>query len=185
MTGTFLKNEDLPHYTYDDYVQWEDQSQWELLKGIPFAMVPAPALKHQDLSLEIAVQLKRLLAECSKCHVYEAVDWLIGDDTVVRPDVLVLCEENPDENKLVVPPVLVFEILSPSTTRKDKILKYRFYRDEGVKYYCIVDPKTDSTDIFKLRNHEYKEDNDFKDGKIIFDLGPCTIAFDFSQIFES
>lgn len=180
-----LKAEELPHYTYEDYVQWEDQSQWELLKGIPFAMVPAPALKHQDLSLEIAIQLKRLLAECNKCHVYEAVDWLIGDDTVVRPDVLVLCEKNPDDNKLVVPPALVFEILSPSTTRKDKILKYQLYQDEGVKYYCIVDPKTDSAEIFKLKKHEYKEDDDFKDGKITFDLGPCTIAFDFSETFKT
>ncbi len=72
-----LKMEDLPHYTYDDYVQWE--GQWELLKGIPYAMVPAPVLKHQDLSLDIAIQLKNLLAACEKCHVYEALDWQIEE----------------------------------------------------------------------------------------------------------
>jgi Uma2 family endonuclease len=177
-----LKVEDLPHYTYDDYVQWE--GQWELIKGIPYAMVPAPALKHQDLSLDIAIQLKHLLAECEKCHVYEAVDWQIEEDTVARPDVLVVCAENPDDKKLLIPPVLVFEILSPSTTRKDKILKYQLYQDNGVKYYCIVDPKTTSADVFILRTSQYDKVDEFKDGKITFDLGPCTITFDFGEIFK-
>ena len=42
MSTAALKVEDLPHYTYDDYVQWE--GRWELIKGIPFAMVPAPVM---------------------------------------------------------------------------------------------------------------------------------------------
>jgi Uma2 family endonuclease len=176
-----LKVEDLPHYTYEDYFDWE--GQWELIKGIPYAMVPAPSLKHQDLSLNIAIQLKRLLSKCEKCHVYEAVDWQIENDTVVRPDVLVVCEENPDDRKLLIPPILVFEIISPSTTRKDKILKYQLYQEKGVKYYCIVDPKTKNTEVFTLQEDHYKNDMDFKDGKMIFDLGHCTIVFDFGEIF--
>jgi Uma2 family endonuclease len=177
-----LKIEDLPHYTYDDYIQWE--GHWELIKGIPYAMTPAPTLKHQELSLDIAIQLKRLLAKCKKCHVYEAVDWKIKDDTVPRPDILVVCGENPDDKKLVITPVLVFEILSPSTSRRDKILKYQLYQDEGVKYYCIVDPEIRSVEIFTLQEDHYKKEGSFKEGKMIFALGPCTIAFDFREIFK-
>ena len=176
-----LKVEDLPHYTYADYFHWE--GQWELIKGIPHAMVPAPSLKHQDLSLDIAIQLKRLLSKCEKCHVYEAVDWQIENDTVVRPDVLVICGENPDDKKLLIPPVLVFEIISPSTTRNDKILKYQLYREKGVKYYCIVYPKIKNTEVFTLQEDHYKKEEDLKNGKMIFDLGPCTIVFDFEEIF--
>ena len=51
-----LKNEDLPHYTYDDYVQWE--GRWEIINGIPYAMYPAPSKKHQRVSLKIARQLE-------------------------------------------------------------------------------------------------------------------------------
>ena len=46
-----LTEEDLPHYTYEDYVQWE--GRWELIKGIPYAMVPMPALRHQELCQNI------------------------------------------------------------------------------------------------------------------------------------
>jgi hypothetical protein len=50
MSAVALKLEDLPHYTYDDYLQWE--GRWELIRGIPFAMVPAPVIRHQDLCLK-------------------------------------------------------------------------------------------------------------------------------------
>lgn len=177
-----LKMEELPHYTYDDYVQWE--GRWELLKGIPYAMVPAPTLKHQDISLNIAVQLKHLLAACEKCHVYEAVDWQIDDDTVPQPDVLVVCGENPDDKKILITPVVVFEILSPSTEQKDKVLKYKLYQAAGVKYYCIVDPNTGSADVFLLKDNRFEKTEDFNNGKIVFDLGPCSMAFDFGEIFK-
>jgi len=32
--------EDLPHYTYDNYVQWE--GRLELICGVPHAMSPSP-----------------------------------------------------------------------------------------------------------------------------------------------
>ena len=175
-----LKSEDLPHYTYDDYVQWE--GRWEVIQGIPYAMVPAPAFAHQLISQRIAGQLYRLLENCKTCRAVLPVDWQISEDTVVQPDNLVICGENKDNKKLTITPVLVFEILSPSSKRKDRVLKYRLYREAGVKYYCIVDPETKSAAVFTLRSSEYREAEDFRDGKVFFDLGPCSMAFDFNEV---
>jgi Uma2 family endonuclease len=185
MSSVALQMEDLPHYTYDDYIQWE--GSWELIRGIPFAMTPAPAIKHQAICVEIVFQLKSLLKDCPKCKVLLPVDWQITEDTVVQPDVLVVCAdpENLEGEKLEIPPVLVFEVLSPSTTRKDRILKYQLYEQAGVKYYCIVDPETKSADVFVLQKEKYHETGVFKDGKMLFDLGPCKIQLDFSTIFTN
>lgn len=57
------------------------------------------------------------------------------------------------------------------------------YREAGVKYYCIVNPDSKSAEVFTLRRSEYKKTENFRDGKIIFDLGPCSIAFDFNEVF--
>ncbi|NPA51584.1 MAG: Uma2 family endonuclease, partial [Aquificae bacterium] len=46
----------LPHYTYEDYKNWE--GRWELIDGVPYAMSPAPAPKHQIVSNKIATQLE-------------------------------------------------------------------------------------------------------------------------------
>lgn len=182
MDAAALKIEDLPHYTYDDYAQWE--GEWEIIHGIPYAMVPAPVPKHQRLSLKIAAQLDALLDKCTECETYQAIDWQLTDDTVLQPDILVVCGWNTGDKKLTTLPALVIEILSPSTSRKDRTLKYQLYEEAGVKYYCMVDPETDSAEIYHLGEGHYCEAEDFKDGKIIFTLGDCTIAFDFAKIFK-
>jgi Uma2 family endonuclease len=186
MTAVALRVEDLPHYTYDDYVQWE--GRWELIQGIPYAMVPAPVINHQRVIRDIERQLYDLLDNCSKCEVLWTVDWPIAEDTVVQPDLLVVCGDQ-DEigvTKLEITPVIVFEVLSPSTSKKDRTLKYRLYEEAGVKYYCIVDIDTKSATIFSLQDQpaKYREENEFKDEKILFDLGPCRIAFDLGKIFS-
>ncbi len=180
-----LKIEDLPHYTYDDYIQWE--GRWELIKGIPYAMVPMPTIEHQDISGKIYRYLSELLDNCPYCKVLLPVDWEVVEDTIVQPDLLVVCGENIEDikgEKLSIPPLLIFEILSPATGRKDRIIKYQLYQNAGVKYYCIVDPDTSSAEMFTLRDDNYKKEEDFRDGKMIFDLGLCTIPFDFHKIFK-
>jgi Uma2 family endonuclease len=178
---TALKIEDLPHYTYDDYAQWE--GRWEIISGVPYAMTPAPNLKHQHISQKIAAHLENLLKDCKYCHALLPVDWKIDEETVVQPDNIVVCGQDLDEKYLAIAPVLVFEILSATTSRKDRVLKYRLYQAAGVKYYCIVDPETSSAEVFQLVEHRYEETKDFQGNKIIFDLGPCTIAFDFGEVF--
>jgi Uma2 family endonuclease len=156
-----------------------------LIRGIPFAMTPAPIINHQRICRKIVWHLSELLNDCRKCEVLLPVDWQITEDTVVQPDVLVVCGENITGAKLEIPPVMVFEVLSPSTTRKDRIIKYQLYEQAGVKYYCIIDPDTNSADVFLLRKDKYGEAMVFKDGKMVFDPGPCRIEFDFSKVFGS
>jgi Uma2 family endonuclease len=183
MRTAALKVEDLPHYTYDDYVQWE--GRWELIQGIPYAMVPAPVKKHQRICGKIHVQLTLLLEDCGKCEAFWPMDWPITDDTVVQPDVLVVCDEDIGEVKLEKTPVMVFEVLSPSTSKKDRNIKYRLYEYAGVKYYCIVDPETNSAEVYVLQKEKYNNGDVFKEGRMFFDLGPCQIEFDFGNIFKT
>jgi Uma2 family endonuclease len=185
ISSAALKIEDLPHYIYDDYVQWE--GEWEIIHGIPYAMTPAPRIKHQRLSVKIAAQLESLLKNCADCQTLMPVDWQIAEDTVVQPDLLVVCGKNKSEEKLLIPPVLVFEIISPATAKKDRILKYQLYEEAGVKYYCLVDPDANSMDIFELNRGRYRNYNDkdnFKDGKVTLEIGNCLIEFDVAEIFK-
>jgi Uma2 family endonuclease len=182
MSTAALKIEDLPHYTYDDYVQWE--GRWELIHGIPYAMVPAPVIKHQLIAGNIYSQLKESLKSCKKCKVLLPVDWPIAGDTVVQPDLLVVCGEDIGEKKLEATPIAVFEVLSPATSKKDRVIKYRLYEEAGVKYYCIVDPDTNSVTIFVLQKDKYWNSGNFKEGQMPMDLGPCQIEFDIRGIFD-
>jgi len=143
----------LPHYTVTDYEQWE--GDWELWQGIPVAMTPSPFGRHQRCSLRLARSLLTAIeAEDCKAEVLQEIDWIISDDTVVRPDVVVLCGDAP-ERHVTESPALVAEILSPSTADKDRNDKLRLYEDNGVDYYLIVDPNQKALTSY-LRNEQGK-----------------------------
>jgi Uma2 family endonuclease len=52
-------------------------------------------------------------------------------------------------------PSLVVEILSPATALRDRHTKFELYRQQGVKYYLIVDADEKSIEIFMLKNAVY------------------------------
>ncbi len=180
--GYALKKEFLPNYTYADYVNWE--GNWELINGIPYAMSPSPSFRHQRISLKIASQLDELLDDCSKCKPVEAFDWKVNEQTVVEPDISVVCKPLKNDSFIDFAPTVVFEIISPSSLIKDRNLKFNIYQSEGVKYYVIVDLEKKKAEVFELIKKTYKPVLKTKDKKFLFKLDGCDANFDFSKIWE-
>ncbi|MEO7045237.1 MAG: Uma2 family endonuclease, partial [Ferruginibacter sp.] len=83
----------LPHYTYDDYIHWE--GRWELIEGHPIAMSPQPILKHQRIASELnsLFIVSKKKNNCNKCKVYEPIDYKIAEDTIIQPDLSIVCKE--------------------------------------------------------------------------------------------
>ncbi len=54
-------------------------------------------------------------------------------------------------------PDLVIEVLSPSTARNDRLIKYNSYEKAGVKEYWIVDPYNMSVEIYSLVEDSFKQ----------------------------
>jgi Uma2 family endonuclease len=118
-------------YTYADYLIWSEDERWEIIDGIPY-MQAAPSWQHQSISGELYRQISNHLIS-KPCRVFAApfdlclVEYDEQDesiDNVVQPDVVVVC----DEKKLRKTgyfgvPTLVIEILSPATSRRDRVLK--------------------------------------------------------------
>ncbi|MCY7362039.1 MAG: Uma2 family endonuclease [Ignavibacteria bacterium] len=174
----------LPQYTYEDYENWE--GKWELINGIPYAMSPAPGFQHQKISGKIHIQLDKLLKNCKNCQALIPMDWRIPsskDNTVLQPDNFILCGI-PGEKFITKTPVLIFEILSPSTAYKDRHLKYEVYETNGVKYYIIVDIENKSADVFELKNNKYVKTIEAKNDIVNFILeDDCSVKFNFKEIW--
>ena len=58
-------------YTFADYLTWIDDKRYELLNGLVKIMSPAPARKHQELSIKILGFFIYYLKK-KKCKVYHA-----------------------------------------------------------------------------------------------------------------
>ena len=142
-----------PHYTYDEYCQWE--GRWELIEGMPYAMSPMPVPEHQRVSLRLSFLFENALADCEECTVYPPLDWKISDDTIVQPDVLIVSKRI-EKKYLDFPPVLVIEVLSPGTAAKDRGEKVELYQSQKVRYYLIVDAQFKRIEVYELLKNKYE-----------------------------
>jgi len=172
-----------PSYTYDDYKEWE--GRWEIIDGIAYAMSPMPMIKHQKISNNIGWQLKDIFQKCQKCQALMPVDWKIDEETVVQPDNLVICHTPKHPAYLTKAPVVIFEVLSKSTAKKDMTLKYNLYESEAVKYYILVNPDDEVAKAYELKDGRYIKVGDFSDEKLKLTVDECEgeFEFDFSKIW--
>jgi Uma2 family endonuclease len=144
----------IPHYTVEEHTRWE--GDWELWSGVPVAMSPSADKQHQKLASELHFLLKSALksAGCCECEVYFELDWVVSDDTIFRPDILIVCGDSPSLH-LHKTPVLVAEILSPSSRQRDLIYKRESYLQLGVLYYVLVDPQRSSVEVLVSDDGQY------------------------------
>jgi len=178
-----LREEDLPNYTYEDYLLWE--GEWEMVDGIAYAMSPAPTITHQEINGNIYAAMKKALQDCKNCKVLPEVDWKIANDTVVRPDTLVVCDLKDRGNALEQTPSIIFEVLSPATKKKDRNLKYNLYASQKVKYYIMVDPAGMFAEVYRLdEGGIYRMEGEFKAEWYRFDIGECVFEFSFETVFD-
>lgn len=154
--GFDLTIQDIPHYTCKEYELWE--GDWELIKGIPYSMAPAPSWRHQGFGSRFVTAFNNELKKnnACACEVLYECDWIVNDDTVVRPDVMIVCEPI-EGNYPTKPPALILEILSPQTLLKDRNTKFNLYQAYGVKYYLIANIDKKEIEIYQLKDNHYKQ----------------------------
>ena len=168
-------------YTYQDYLLWK--GDWELVNGYPYAMAPSPNRNHQWFCSKFvqttANEFDRAGIICN-CRVYSELDWIIDEDSVVRPDCMIVCGDF-TEDFLTFPPTLIVEISSRSTKLRDRNTKYNLYEMKAVKYYVIADTENKIVDVFELINEKYVQKTN-----TLFQLtATCSIDFDVYSLWES
>jgi Uma2 family endonuclease len=170
----------LPHYTYSDYLHWE--GKWEVIEGIPYAMSPAPVPRHQQVSAKLSAEFINRLKECKKCQVYQPIDYIVSDDTILQPDLLIVCSEI-KKKFLDFAPALVVEILSPSTALKDRHTKYALYQLQNIRYYLIIDPDTNEAEVYLLEDNLYTLKQKGNNFVFEFLLEDCSAVVNFGEIW--
>jgi Uma2 family endonuclease len=133
----------IPKLTYQDYVLIpEDGKRHEIIDGEHYVS-PAPFVPHQDLLVELTFRFKLFLKAQRLGRLLVApTDVLLSLHDIVQPDLLFVSNERASIvglKNIQGAPDLVIEILSPSTSRLDKVLKLDAYERCGVQAYWIFD----------------------------------------------
>lgn len=156
------------HYTYADYLEWNEGERVELIHGSVFAMTPAPSRIHQEVLGRMFTEFSLYLRGKS-CRAYIApFDVRLPRrneqdeeiDTVVQPDLSIICDlKKLDEKGCKGAPDLIIEVISPSSLKLDMTTKKQLYEQVGVKEYWMVYPREKIVMVF-IR----EESGKFSDG---------------------
>ncbi len=150
-------------FSFDDYLAWEQcqPQRHEFMRGEVFAMAGGTDL-HNEVSGNLYVMLRRHLRG-SPCRAY------MGDVKVrveaancsFYPDVLVTCAENDRTDRyLKRSPLLVIEVLSPTTAVFDLGDKFAAYRKlDSLREYVLVDPERVRVQIYRWQDGQWIVDS--------------------------
>ena len=116
----------------------ENGLRHELLDGA-IVMTPSPGVPHQRASTRLFLMLHAVVQEPFELFI-APFDVVLPTGDVLIPDLSIGRQSDLTDKDLTGVPVLVVEILSPSTRRRDLGDKLTAYRDAGVPHYWVVDP---------------------------------------------
>ena len=127
--------------TLEEFLPWEERQslRYEFDGWQPVAMTGG-TVGHATIQGNLAVAVGGRLRG-KPCRFYGSdLKIRVADDHIRYPDGMVVCSRVDPAAKVVHDPVVIFEVLSPSTAAKDRIVKAREYQaTPSVKRYVMVE----------------------------------------------
>ncbi len=148
-----------PKLNYSDLqVTADDGRRYELVRG-ELLVTPSPTPLHQRILKRLHLVMVGYFESRSIGEVFFApVDLILTNQDVFVPDLLVVADPGHVSRRgIEAPPLLVAEILSPSTRKQDRGLKARRYAELGVSHYWIVDPDGKRVECYRLEDGVFRQ----------------------------
>ena len=172
--------------TVDDFLEWAwgREGKFELHDGRPVAMSPE-RVRHAGTKSETYAALREATKRAKlPCRAYvDGITVRVRRDRAFVPDVLVVCPAPPPDVVDIDNPLIVVEVLSPSTEEADHSLKLEGYLSlPSLAHYLILDP------IRRVVIHHAREDGERAATRIYhagaLRLDPPGLELDVEALFE-
>ena len=125
--------------TVAEFLAWEERQElrWEFDGFEPVAMTGG-TVAHETIGNNILIAVQSRLAG-RRCRAFGANLKIEVAGRIRYPDAFVVCTPLPPKATIVRDPVVVFEVLSESTSRTDRIAKLREYgATPSIQRYVIL-----------------------------------------------
>jgi Uma2 family endonuclease len=147
-------------WTYDEMVAElpETNQPVELWNG-EIIMSPAPHPDHQNIVFNFGRLLRDFVVPQLLGKIYlSPVDVVFTQHRVVQPDVLFVFKDRLDiiTNRVNGVPDLAMEVISEGSWQRDRIQKKALYEQFGLPEYWIVDPDSETIEVFALVKGVYQ-----------------------------
>lgn len=170
---TLFKEPQSVTLTEFEVMEKQEGLTYELIDGVVMTF-PRPNPRHSELASRLAVKLMQYFQDES-CFVFFERE-LHHNDAVLIPDLSFFCKDNTEV------PLLVIEILSPSTRSRDLIQKPYYYQKMGILEYWIIDPEEETLMVFNLA--EESAITTYQKGQIVQSIVKPEIQISLDELFK-
>lgn len=143
---------------YLELIQNDPEHRYEYIDGEVY-MMTGGSLRHSRAALNLSYAIENLLRRKSPCIVYNSdVCFKLAEDCFLYPDVTVCCDlrdsdENSDEEQ-ELNPRFVAEVLSPSTSARDRGIKAAFYQEHpSLKEFLLIETKSPKVQLYRRESN--------------------------------
>ncbi len=176
--------------TVPEYIAWADaqseRPRTELIDGQIFRMAPE-LIEHVELKLAIAIALMRAVGNASLDFevLTDGAAVAVGSGSAFQPDALVYPGPKLPRGTRVIPtPVVVVEVLSPTTAHIDRGIKRDGYFSlPSLQHYLIVDPETMGVTHYGRAADGTVAAKTYTSGELRLD--PPGLVLDLAEIFQA
>jgi Uma2 family endonuclease len=173
--------------TLEEFLRWDDgtDTRYELIDGCPVAMAP-PAEAHRILAVRLVSRIDAALAGRRPCNAQIEPGVVRPDraDSYYVPDIAVTCEPNEPGRQAMLDPILIVEILSPSTERSDRRLKLPAYQKiESVREILLIDADSHHAEVYRRENNHWGIEL-VRGGEATLLLASIELRISMSELYE-
>jgi Uma2 family endonuclease len=140
-------------------------------------------INRQAIAGKISNELMNSIGNCDNYLVLGEQDWKVRDDTVLKPDVVLICDE-PNDQYTTKTPEIVVEVVNKPSAKRDEVFKFEIYEREKVPYYIIVYPGDCKAKLYQLENNIYSKQGDFFKESYEFEDTTCKAKIDSNNVFK-
>jgi Uma2 family endonuclease len=171
--------------TIAEFLEWDDGThrRYELVRGRTVAMAP-PGVKHSVIVSKIGGALEAGLKRPCYVGMNAGVIRPDRDDTYYEGDLVVSCILLEEDSPTIPRPVVLIEVLSPSTAEHDRGGKlYDYRRIESVQEIALVASEQRHVEVWRRRSAKWEVEDLI--GDAAFELEAVGVAIPFAAIYAT
>jgi Uma2 family endonuclease len=133
----------------DEFLAWEhDQPKRYEYAGGVITMMTGGSAAHVTIAMNLAFALRHALRGTG-CRPFGSDMKVIANHTVRYPDISVICRPVGDRDNYLSDPVVIIEVISPSTEREDRVRKkFDYFATPSIRQYAIIEQDERLIDLY-------------------------------------
>ena len=140
----------------DEFLAWErDQELRYEFDGVQPVAMTGGTIEHSEIATNLVEALRRRLRG-QPCRAFRGDLKILANGRIRYPDATVTCTLPARGADIVPEPVVVFEILSPSTASIDRIEKNQDYRlTPSIRHYVMLEQTRQAATVFSRAGDDW------------------------------